>query len=93
MFPEQIEHNIIEELFVERIVPHLGTAETAKAVQETEFIYKSLCNRQPVKESLGFLYQKFFSTYDYARQPASKQVILDCLQFLNSAVRNNPALT
>jgi hypothetical protein len=93
MTQDHVDTNVIEELFDARIVPYLGTAETEKAVKETELVYKSLCNHQPVKENLGFLYQKFLSTYEYARQPASRQVILDCLQFLNSAVRNNPALT
>jgi hypothetical protein len=93
MIADQLDTNVVEELFREQIIPYLGTAETAKAVKATESVYKSLCGRQPARENLSFLYHKFLSTYEYVRQPASRQAVLDCIQYLNSAVRNNPALT
>jgi hypothetical protein len=89
---DHVDTKVVEELFRERIIPYLGTAQTEKAVKATESVYKSLCGHQPAKENLSFLYQKFLSTYEYVRQPASRQAILDCIQYLNSAVRNNPAL-
>ena len=82
----------IDELFRERIVPYLGTAETRKALEETEWVYQSLCDQEPAKESLSLLYHEFLSAYEFIRKPESKQAILDCIQFLNTQVRNNPAL-
>jgi hypothetical protein len=93
MIADHVDTRVVEELFREQIIPHLGTAETAKALKATESVYQSLCDREPAKENLSYLYQKFLSTYEYVRQPASRQAVLDCIQFLNSAVRKNPALT
>ena len=92
MITSQVDAKVIEELFRERIIPYLGTAETQKALRETEWVYRSLCDQEPAKENLSFLYQKFLSAYEFIRSAASKQATLDCIQFLNTQVRNNPAL-
>ncbi len=93
MITSQVDADAIEELFRERIIPYLGTAETQKALTETEWVYRSLCDHQPARENQGFLYQKLLAAYEFIRPAAAKQATLDCIQFLNTQVRNNPALT
>jgi hypothetical protein len=92
MITSQIDSHVIDEIFRERIVPHLGTAETQKALKETELIYRSLCHQTPARENVGFLYRKFLSTYEFVAGSASKQTALDCIQFLNNEVSKNSAL-
>lgn len=92
MITDHVYANVIDELFHERIVPYLGMAETQMALKETELVYKRLCVHEPAKEHLSLLYERFLSTYECIRRPDSKQAVLDCIHFLNTEVRRNPAL-
>jgi hypothetical protein len=93
MTAKLVDNHKIDEIFRERIVPYLGMAETEKALHETELIYKALCDETPAKENVGFLYQEFFSTYEFLPGSAAKQAVLDCIEFLNHEVSKNPGLS
>lgn len=87
-----IDNHTIEEIFRDRIAPYLGTAETQKALRETELIYQTLCHQVPARENVSFLYHEFLSTYEFIAGWESKQAVLDCVEFLNNEVSKNPAL-